>query len=111
MSEITLNPVPRARNPLAPGTKGSGIIHCFVHKSWRSGITAHVQEVNKLINIISTLLRLVTSKTIEMKESNGGCQSPSFLDREDRGLWVRVWDYSKGGVAGTFLNGKYVSRD
>ena len=111
MSGITLNLVPRARNPLARVTKGSGIIHCFVHKSWRSGITAHVEEVNKLINITSSLLRLVTSKTIEMKESNGRCHSPSFLYQEDRGLWVRVWDYSKGGVAAIFVNGKYVSRD
>ena len=36
-------------------TKGSGIIHCFSHESWRSGVTAHAQKVEKLINIISTL--------------------------------------------------------
>ena len=34
---------------------GSGIIHCFPQKSWRSGITSHVQKARKLINLISTL--------------------------------------------------------
>ena len=30
--------------PLGRGTKGSGIIHCLPHKSWRSGVSAHVQN-------------------------------------------------------------------
>ena len=30
--------------PLGRGTKGSSIIHCLPHKSWRSGVSAHVQN-------------------------------------------------------------------
>ena len=88
MQSRTQNPVPLGR-----GTKGSGIIHCLPHNSWRSGASAHVQNffnmedmelMNKFHDSINNALLRRGKAEISLNEAQFEALKAIVMERKAR---------------------------